>query len=370
MRRSPFALFRDLASPDRALLGGVLVLAAAGIACIYSAGSGTAGQGWVYALRQTTWCALAGLAYAVVVSVGYQRFLDAAYPLYCAALVLLCLTMFASPEVKGAQRMISLGFIRVQPSEFAKISLVLVLSKVLSRYPPTSMRPFLIGLTVGAPAVLMVLVQPDLGSALVYVVIIAACLFVAGTPMKYLLTLFGAGVASLPSAWACLREYQKMRLLIFLDPTRDPLGAGYNVIQSRIAVGSGSFWGKGFLGGLQSKLRFLPEPHTDFIFSVYAEEFGFIGSATLLLLFCLLFSRVAAIGLRSRDIRAKILTAGVTAWIWFQAFEGIGMSMGLMPVTGVPLPFLSYGGSSIISITIALALVGGVRADSANKYKT
>jgi rod shape determining protein RodA len=160
-----------------------------------------------------------------------------------------------------------------------------------------------------------------------------------------------------------------MRLLVFLDPTRDPLGAGYNVIQSRIAVGSGSFLGKGFLQGLQSKLRFLPEPHTDFIFSVYAEEFGFLGSTLLLIFFGIVFTRMVSVGMKNRDIRAKLLIAGIAAWIWFQMFEGVGMSMGLMPVTGLTLPFLSYGGSSLLSLSIALGLVGSISVDSAKPYK-
>jgi rod shape determining protein RodA len=277
--------------------------------------------------------------------------------------------MVIAPKVKGAQRMIPLGFINIQPSEFAKISLILVLSKFLSRYPPLSLKPFLAGLAVGAPALLMVLIQPDLGSSLVYMVIILSALFVAGTPLKYLFSFMGLGALSLPFLWVFLKEYQKMRLLVFLDPTRDPLGAGYNVIQSRIAVGSGSFLGKGFLQGLQSKLRFLPEPHTDFIFSVYAEEFGFLGSALLLFFFGVVFTRMISAGMKNRDVRAKLIIAGITAGIWVQMFEGIGMSMGLMPVTGLTLPFLSYGGSSLLSLSIALGLVGSICVDTAKPYK-
>jgi rod shape determining protein RodA len=179
----------------------------------------------------------------------------------------------------------------------------------------------------------------------------------------------GLGALSFPFLWMFFKDYQKMRLLVFLDPTRDPLGAGYNVIQSRIAVGSGSFLGKGFLQGLQSKLRFLPEPHTDFIFSVYAEEFGFLGSALLLFFFGVVFTRMISAGMKNRDVRAKLVIAGITAWIWFQMFEGIGMSMGLMPVTGLTLPFLSYGGSSLLSLSIALGLVGSICVDSAKPYK-
>jgi len=363
-------LKEDLAAQDKLLFCGVAALVFGGIACIFSAGAGAAGRGESYALRQLGWGAASCFAYVAVVAVGYRKFMDLAYPIYGATLLLLCVTILAAPEVKGAQRTISLGFIRLQPSEFAKISLIIVLAKFLTRYPPLSLKTFSVGIGVGLPVTFLVLIQPDVGSAGVYLVIIFSALFVAGTPVKYLSALVGFGISMLPFAWFFLKDYQKMRLLVFLDPMRDPLGAGYNVIQSRIAVGSGSFLGKGFLQGLQSKLRFLPEPHTDFIFSVYAEEFGFLGSVALLFLFGLVFTRIVKAGVKCRDdIRGKILVAGVAAWIWFQMFEGIGMSMGIMPVTGIPLPFLSYGGSSLLSLSIALGLVGSVYAGSAKPYK-
>ncbi|MDR1979950.1 MAG: rod shape-determining protein RodA [Synergistaceae bacterium] len=362
-------LKEDLAALDKLLFGSVVLLIFWGIACIFSAGSGSAGRGGEYAIRQLSWGVFSCMAYVLVVGIGYRQFMDWAYPIYGVTLLLLFATMLAAPRVKGAQSWFSLGFIRFQPSEFAKISLTLVLAKFLSRYPPLSPKPFLGGLGVGMPALLLVLAQPDLGSALVYIVIIFSALFVAGTPFKYLGSILGLGASLLPFGWFYLKEFQKMRLLVFLDPTRDPLGAGYNAIQSRIAVGSGSVWGKGFLQGLQSKLRFLPEPHTDFIFSVYAEEFGFWGSSLLLFVFGIIFTRIVAAGMKSRDIQGKLIVAGVTAWIWFQMFESIGMSIGLMPITGLPLPFLSYGGSSLLSIAIALGLTGSVYAGAAKRYK-
>lgn len=362
-------LKEDLAALDKLLFGSVALLVFWGIACIFSAGSGSAGRGGEYAIRQLGWGVISGAAFVLVAGIGYRKFMDWAYPIYGLTLFLLFVTLLAAPKVKGAQSWFSLGFIRFQPSEFAKISLTLVLAKVLSRYPPLSLKPFLSALGVGAPVLLLVLAQPDLGSALVYVVITLSALFVAGTPLKYLGVILGLGTSLLPFGWFYLKEFQKMRLLVFLDPMRDPLGAGYNAIQSRIAVGSGSVWGKGFLQGLQSKLRFLPEPHTDFIFSVYAEEFGFWGSSLLLFIFGIIFTRIVAAGMKTRDIQGKLLVAGVTAWIWFQMFESIGMSIGLMPITGLPLPFLSYGGSSLLSIFIALGLTGSVYAGAAKRYK-
>ena len=360
-------LKEDLAAQDRLLLCAVMILTVWGIFCIYSAGVGRGGGG--FALRQGGWLLLGIVCYISVVAVGYRRLMERAYPIYALTLLLLLLTALLAPRVKGAQSWLSLGFFRFQPSEFAKISLLLVLSKSLSRYPPLSLKPFLIGLAVASPAILLVLAQPDAGSALVYIVITLGALFAAGAPVRYLASIMGAGIVAAPFLWLGLKDYQKMRLLVFLGPTRDPLGAGYNVLQSRIAVGSGGFWGKGFLKGMQSKLRFLPEPHTDFIFSVYSEEFGFLGACVLLLLFAIVFHRMITAALRSRDVRCKVLVAGAVTWIWFQAFESIGMSIGLLPITGLPLPFLSYGGSSLLSIFIALGVVGSIYADGAQRIR-
>jgi rod shape determining protein RodA len=164
----------------------------------------------------------------------------------------------------------------------------------------------------------------------------------------------------MPFFWNTLKEYQKLRLYVFLDPYIDPQGAGYNVIQSRIAVGSGGLWGKGFLHGTQGRLHFLPEPHTDFIFSVYAEEFGFVGAMIVIILFALLLWRLLRAAFRTKDPRAKLLCVGTSAWIWFQVMESIAMSMGLAPITGLPMPLFSYGGSSLLMEFVALALAQSV----------
>ncbi|MBR1671494.1 MAG: rod shape-determining protein RodA [Fretibacterium sp.] len=366
----PSPLKEIVASLDRVMLGCVLALVLWGVLCVYSAGAGAQGQGADLALRQALWLALSCAALFLVAAVGHNGLLDAAYVFYGLTLVLLLLTPLLAPRVKGAQSWIPIFGFRFQPSEFAKISLILMMSKFLSRNPPLTFRAFLAGLGVAVLPVLLVLLQPDAGSALVYLVIALGMLLAAGAPLRYLGGLIGAGAAVLPFVVTfALKEYQRMRLLVFIDPMRDPLGAGYNVIQSRIAVGSGGFWGKGFMMGMQSKLRFLPEPHTDFIFSVCAEEFGFLGAGVLLALFAVLFCRVIGAGARSRERRCKVLVAGVAVWIWVQMFESIGMSIGLMPVTGLPLPFLSYGGSALLSLFIALGLVQGIYAENA-KYRS
>ena len=338
-----------------------------GVFCIYSAAGGVTGRGFDYALRQAAWLFVSFAAMLITMMIGHRKLLEGAYYLFYLTLILLLLTALLAPKVKGAQSWLGFGGIRFQPSEFAKIAIILAMSKFFSRYPPLDIKTFFAGLGVIALPVLLVLLQPDAGSALVYLVISFGMLLTAGTPLKYLGSIIGLGLASLPVLiMFVLKDYQINRLLVFLDPMRDPLGSGYNVIQSRIAVGSGGFAGEGFMLGTQSKLKFLPEPHTDFIFSVFSEEFGFIGNLILIALFALLLFRIILTGLKCRDRRCKILTSGVASWLWFQMFESIGMSIGLTPVTGLPLPFLSYGGSSLLATFIALGLVASVYIEEVN----
>lgn len=361
------SLREDLAQTDRIMLASALMLSLWGVFCIYSAGAGLSGRGLDLALRQAAWLAVSVVAMLIMMVVGHRRLLEGAYPLYGLMLLLLLLTDLLAPKVKGAQSWLGFGGIRFQPSEFAKIAIILMMSKFLSRYPPLDLKTFFAGVGVISLPVLLVLIQPDAGSAIVYLVISFGMLLAAGTPLKYLGWIVGSGLVAAPVMFMfVLKEYQRNRILVFLDPMRDPLGAGYNVIQSRIAVGSGGLSGKGYMLGTQSKLKFLPEPHTDFIFSVFSEEFGFIGNMVLMFLFLVLLFRVILTGIRSKDRRCKILTAGVGSWLWFQMFESMGMSIGLTPVTGLPLPFLSYGGSSLLATFMALGLVASVYIEEVN----
>lgn len=361
------SLREDLALTDRIMLGCAVLLSLWGVFCIYSAAAGSSGRGFDYAVRQAVWLLVSVIMMLIVMRFGHHKFLEGAYPLFGLMLLLLVLTDLLAPKVKGAQSWIGIGSVRIQPAEFAKISIILMMSKFLSRYPPLDFKTFMAGLGVIMLPVILVLIQPDAGSALVFLVISFGMLLAAGTPIKYLGGLIGLGAAAVPVLYFfVLKEYQRNRILVFLDPMRDPLGAGYNVIQSRIAVGSGGFAGKGFMMGTQSKLKFLPEPHTDFIFSVFSEEFGFVGNIILILLFTVLLIRILLAGTRSKDRRSKILVAGVASWLWFQTFESLGMSIGLTPVTGLPLPFLSYGGSSLLATFIALGLVASVCIEGAN----
>ncbi len=347
-------------SSDRKLLFAAVGLFLIGLLSIFSASLGMQKSAGAFVIRQATWGAVSFAAYAAVLRIGYLRLLDRAYRLYGIALLLLLAVLFLGSVVRGSQSWIGFAGMRLQPSELMKVALALLLSKHLCRHPVKGTRDLMGVLALSGTSLILVLAQPDLGSAIVLSVMIFMALYAAGTPARYLYGLSGVALLALPVAWHFLKAYQRLRLMVFLDPYVDPLGAGYNVIQSRIAVGSGRLLGKGFLMGTQSKLGFLPEPHTDFIFSVFAEEFGFLGGVALVALFSLLLWRIVAAGVKARDLRGKVLVASIAGWIWFQVMEGMAMSMGLAPVTGLPLPFLSYGGSSLLALGIALGLVQGV----------
>lgn len=338
----------------------VLFLFIVGVSSVYSAASGVNYNGWNLARRQLIWGGLSVVAFFAVLKTGYRKFLEYAYPIYGAVVAVLLIVLLFGLTAKGAQSWLNIGRFRLQPSEFGKIALSLALARTMAYNSPSDIKTFSSILALAAASGMLVVIQPDMGSALVYGVITFVGLFAAGAKRRYLLSLVGSGLIMLPMGWQFLKSYQKKRILVFLDPTLDPLGAGYNVIQSRIAVGSGQIWGKGFLNGTQSKLGFLPEPHTDFIFSVLSEEWGFLGAFAVLFVFSVLLYRIISIGIKTKDVQGKILVATLSAWIWFQVFECVGMSIGILPVTGVPLPLLSYGGSALLANSIAFALIVSV----------
>lgn len=368
MNDRPWGWGHLLGRMDRLGLLLFITLFAVGVAAVYSASQGTQGTVNRYAVRQLVWGAVSLVAYLAVLRIGHDWFLRRAYIFFGLSLFLLLVVLLKGHVAKGAQSWIGLGPFRLQPSEFGKVALALGMARFCCLRPPRTPRTFLEALGMAGLAGMLVLVQPDLGSAVVYGVMALSGLIVAGSNRKYILGLMGGFLALLPLGWSMLKEYQRLRLMVFVNPYVDPLGAGYNVIQSRIAVGAGGLWGRGFLAGTQSKLRFLPEPHTDFIFSVFAEEFGFVGCLVVLLLFAFLIWRLFSAALLTRDLRSKILVAMIASWIWFQLFESVAMSMGLAPVTGLPMPLFSYGGSSLLSMAIALALVQSVYVAARKSY--
>jgi rod shape determining protein RodA len=353
-----------LADKIRGIQWGLVLLLALisgiGIAMLYSAANGSM-QPW--ASRQLTRFAIALVPMIAVGLIDVRYWFRAAYWLYGAALLLVVAVDLRGIAGLGAQRWIDLGIIQLQPSEIMKIALVLALARYFHSLSGENTGRFLYLI---APALMiivptaLVLKQPDLGTAMMLLATGVILLFLAGVR----LWVFAAGVlaaaAAAPIAWSMLRDYQKTRLVTFLNPDRDPLGAGYHILQSKIALGSGGLFGKGFLLGTQSHLSFLPERQTDFIFTMLAEEFGLVGGLTLLLLYMLVIAYAFAIALRSNSQFGRLLGMGIAVNFFLYVFINTAMVMGLIPVVGVPLPLISYGGTAMITALMGFGLLMNV----------
>lgn len=384
-----------------------LFLSLAGVALIYSSTqmSPDPAEQNLY-LKQLFWIALGLIAFWVVYTLPFRFFEAFAYLFYAVSILALIGVFFLGSTRLGATRWYDLGLLNLQPSELAKIATVFALARFLSyssKYQSNIPKRLLPAIFLAALPMLLILRQPDLGTSLVFFAIFMAMLFWSSIPAVYLFFiispvlsllaalhwvswglffvlllvilylvrpggLFSTAVTTvnllagmiMPLVWNRLHDYQKLRILIFLDPNRDPRGAGYQIIQSKIAVGSGGLLGKGYMSGSQTKLAFLPEQHTDFIFSVVGEEFGFLGVLALIGLFGYLIYRGIEYAHRARNTFASFTALGITAVLVFQVLVNIGMTIGLMPVTGLPLPLVSYGGTSMITSWIMLGLLAGI----------
>ncbi len=283
------------------------------------------------------------------------------------ACVLLLFASLASKSIRGINAWISIGSFRLEPSEFAKIAIIILLAKYFSQKHVEIYRVHHIiasGIYVAIPA-LLVLKQPDLGSAFIFFVIWFSMLLVAGIKRKHLLTILLVGILVALVAWlGFLHPYQKNRVISFLNPYLDPKGEGYSIIQSKIAIGSGSLWGNGFGKGTQSSFGFLPEAHTDFAFAAFAEQFGFVGILGLFTLLLLLLFRIGKIGFGLRNNFAKLFSVGMIAFIFSHVVVNAGMNLGLLPITGIPFPFLSYGGSFLVSVSLGIGLLESIKIRS------
>lgn len=339
-----------------------LLLAAVGVAMVYAATYNKAGMPILH-LKQIVWLSLALVSMLFFASLNYQVLIDRyAFPAYWALVVLLAFLLAAGQEIAGSRRWLSLGPFGIQPSEFAKIATVLVLAKFLAfRHDRThDWSTFWGVLALAGLPMLLILREPDLGTALVFIPLVLVLLFVHGVPVSRLLGTVGAGLLASPLVWLLLKEYQRRRVLVFLNPASDTLGAGYNVIQSKIAIGSGMLTGKGWLSGTQGQLRFVPEHHTDFIFSVLAEEWGFIGSTVVVLLFILLLLQALRVARSARDLEGSLTAIGLTTVLFTQVAVNLFVATGLMPVTGMTLPLISYGGSSLIAVFSLLGILNSI----------
>jgi rod shape determining protein RodA len=341
-------------------VGITLLITSIGILNLYSITSSGGMSGTPIYLKQIFWL-LIGLAMMVTIAfIEYRFYSDLAYIVYIIALVLLLVVLGYGIITSGAQRWVRLGPLSFQPSEFVKISLILALAKFFQRTPNRegySLKdlplPFLFLLL----PVVLILKQPDLGTAIILLLVFFSILIFVKIRWSSLITIGLTGAAILPLLWNFLKEYQKKRIFIFFNPNLDPLGSGYHLIQSKIAVGSGGILGKGFMKGTQCKLGFLPEQHTDFIFSALGEEWGLIGSLFVVGLYFTLIMWGLRIAIQAKDRFCAILAFGVVAMLFWHTFINIGMVMGLMPVVGIPLPLLSYGGSFLVSTLIGIGLL-------------
>jgi len=311
-------------------------------------------------LKQIYWFLLGLFIFLLMTTFNYYVLERFAYPIYFLSIALLVTVLIVGKVTAGSQRWLGLGPIAFQPSEVAKIAVIMILAKFFSEkggYREYRLRdlwqPFLL---VGVPA-LLILKEPDLGTALLLVVVSFSVILFVDIHWKSLMILALSALGLVPVVWVHLKEYQRLRILTFIRPDMDPLGSGYHINQSKIAIGSGLIWGKGFLKGTQTRLHFLPEQHTDFAFSVLAEEWGFIGSVILLLLYLFLILWGLNIAKDSKDKFGSIMAVGIVAVIFWQVVINVGMVTGLLPVVCIPLVLFSYGGSSLISTMAAMGLL-------------
>lgn len=343
---------------DGSLFTVVLMLTALGVATLYSASEENpervAGQ-----LRHLV-AALAAMWLAA--RTPLQLMMRSALPAYVVGLLLLIGVALFGDVVNGARRWLSLGVMRFQPSEMMKIAMPLMLAWYFHRNEGSlRWREFSVaGVLVAVPA-LLIARQPDLGTALLVAAAGFYVIFFAGLSWKAMGGLAALALASLPPIWSLLHDYQRQRILTLLDPTQDPLGAGYHIIQSTIAIGSGGLSGKGWLNGSQAHLEFIPERHTDFIFAVYSEEFGLIGNCVLLVLYALLIARGLAIAAQAATLFARLLAGAISLIFFTYACVNMGMVSGVLPVVGVPLPFLSYGGTALLTLFVAIGLLMNIQ---------
>jgi rod shape determining protein RodA len=342
---------------DAPLLLGLLALCSFGLLVVYSAGD----QNFEIVERQLVRLSLAFGLMIAIAQVPPRLLRHWSLALYLFGVVMLVAVLLFGTIGKGAQRWLDLGVVRFQPSELLKLAVPMAVAWLLSLRPlPPRPGWILTAVILTLIPVLLIAKQPDLGTALLVVSAGALVLFMAGLSWWMIAGLALVVAAVAPIAWFLMHDYQRARIFTFLNPESDPLGTGYHIIQSQIAIGSGGIYGKGWLNGTQSHLEFLPERHTDFIFAVIGEEFGFIGIVALLALYLFIIGRGLVIAVRSSDSYGRTLAGGLTLVFFVYIFVNTGMVSGLLPVVGVPLPLISYGGTSMVTLLIGFGMIMGI----------
>lgn len=333
------------------------IVAAIGVACLYSAGGGNLSP---WALNHIVRFGIGLAAMMVVALIDIKWWYRLTWPIYFIGFALLVVVEIMGHIGMGAQRWIDLGFMKLQPSELMKIAVIMALARYFNAHTPEDMRRIrnlIIPALIALAPVALVLIQPNLGTSLMIVMGATAMFFMAGAPIWLFLLGIGGVAASIPVAWQFLHEYQKRRVMTFMNPEEDPLGAGYNIIQSKIALGSGGISGKGFLEGTQSRLNFLPEKETDFIFTLWAEEWGLAGGVFLLGVIGMIMGYCFVLAMRARHNYGRYLILGLSVNFSLYIFINTAMVMGLIPVVGIPFPLVSYGGTSMLAAMIGFGLI-------------
>jgi len=355
------ARYRSFRDFDWPLLAVALIICALGVLQIYSATHDTRWQdAW---WKQIIWIAIAMGLMWIASSIDYHTLLGQVPLMYGLSIGSLIAVLAVGRLVFGSRRWIRILGFNFQISEFVKLVIILMVARYLSELKSDRVRArdlLKLGGLVGIP-VALVMYQPDLGTGLTYLPILAAGILIAGIRWHYLAAIAVVGALALPVGWLFLKDYQRTRLVTFVEPSRDPRGAGYQVIQSKIAVGDGGMWGRGVTRGTQTQLRFLPVPHTDFIFSAFAEEHGFVGVVVVLGLYFLLLMQIVQNAQMAPDRSGMYICMGVATLLLFHLLVNVGMVVGRMPVTGIPLPLMSSGGSNMFSVFMMLGLVNNVR---------
>ena len=344
---------------DRPLFAIALAIVGVGFVTLFSA----ADQSVPRLVNQTVSLGLALVAMWLIANIPPQTLARAALPLYLAGIVMLVAVALFGVVVNGSRRWLDLGVVRFQPSELMKIALPLMLAWYFQkREGRISWADFVLAALLIAVPAWLVKRQPDLGTGLLLTASGFYVLFLAGLSWKVIVGLAAIGAAAGPAIWSHLHDYQRTRILTFLEPSTDPLGAGYHTTQATIAIGSGGVVGKGWLNGTQAHLDFLPEKHTDFIFAVFGEEFGLIGNVLLVVLYVVLIARAMMIASNASTLFARLIAGAVTLMLFTYAFVNMGMVSGILPVVGVPLPFVSYGGTAMVSLFIGIGILMSVQA--------
>ncbi len=339
---------------DWMLLGTALILSLWGIVHLYTIRFPDQGY---YFVRQTIWVGMGMVLLFFFVRLKPRFWEKASYPLYGIFCFTLVLVLIAGEGSHGAQRWLKIGIFSFQPSEFAKLGVILILARVLASGKGGGWGKLGLSLSLTLLPVVLIVLQPDLGSALVLLPLWLGMLFLAGTSLRKIALIVGAGVSLLPLSFPFLHSYQKVRIMSFLNPQRDPLGAGWSSLQSKIALGSGRLLGKGMGGAVHTRLKFLPQPFTDFIFASLGEEWGFMGVLLLLTLYSLIIFRGIKIAKETGSLFARLVSGGIIILLFLQVFVSLGMVAGMMPVTGIPLPLMSYGGSSVLMFLMAIGIL-------------